>query len=131
MDAVNDYLKEARQGDGDSAYHGLVELGPQAIPLLAEAYRAEADPLIRALIVEVVRQHRSPTSIDFLADALGDPHPEVWKQALDGLVTLASDEARRVLQAAAGRTAHDDRGRRPWIEEAIEQIDGAIDERRI
>ena len=68
---VNDetryYLDEARNGDFEAAYHGLIELPPDLLPDLAEAYRTEDDPQIRALIVEAVWQHRLPTSLDFLA----------------------------------------------------------------
>jgi hypothetical protein len=70
---------------------------------LEEAYHVEPDPGIRSLIVEAVWQHRLPSSVDFLAVALEDPHTEVWKQALDGLVTLASLESRRVLELATSR----------------------------
>jgi hypothetical protein len=77
----------------------------------------------RALIVEAVWQHRQPTSVDFLAIALDDPHPDVWKQALDGLVTLASPESRKVLELAKSRLAEEDAILRARIEEAIDQID--------
>lgn len=83
---------------------------------MRKAYRTAPGPLIRALIVHVIWQHRLPASIDFLAAAVDDPHPEVWEQALDGLVTLASPAAKRVLQVAAGRTTPEDGGRRAWFE---------------
>ena len=54
-----------------------------------------------------------------------DPAPEVWKQALDGLVCLASPEAWRALRSAAD--GEDDEERRAWIEEAIEQVGDAIE----
>ena len=48
---VNDetryYLDEARNGDFEAAYHGLIELPPDLLPDLAEAYRTEDDPQIR------------------------------------------------------------------------------------
>ena len=50
--------------------------------------------------------------------------PVVWKQALDGLVTLASPESLRVLRSAADSEC--DAERRAWIEEAIEQSADAI-----
>ena len=50
--------------------------------------------------------------------------PEVWKQALDGLVTLASSDVRRVLRSAADREENE--VRRAWIEEAIEQVNEAV-----
>jgi hypothetical protein len=117
------YLSEARNGDLAAAYHGLIELPNDLLPDLEVAYRGEADPVIRALIVEAVWQHQLPCSVDFLAVALEDPRPEVWKQALDGLVTLASAEARKVLELAKSRVAEHDAAFRAWVEEAIDRID--------
>jgi hypothetical protein len=122
MTEVDFHLKAARNGDFDAALHGLIELEDRAIPALQKAYRVETDPVIRALILEAVWQHRLPATIAFLAVALGDPHPGVWKQALDGLVTLASADSRKVLEAALEHAAAGDSERRAWIEEAIGQI---------
>jgi hypothetical protein len=121
-DKTDYYLSEARNGDFDAAYHSLIELPNDLLPDLEEAYGGEADLEIRALIVEAVWQHRLPISVDFLAVALEDPHPGVWKQALDGLVTLASPESRQALELAESRVAGHDATFRAWIEEAIDQI---------
>jgi len=126
MSVTDEYLQIARCGSHEAAFHGLNDLGPQVIPSLVWAYQAEADPEIRALIVRVVWQHRVPTTIEFLADALDDPHPDVWKEALDGLVCLATPAASTVLRGAVKRPMDDDGVRRAWVEEAIEQIDDAI-----
>jgi HEAT repeat protein len=123
---VDFYLDAARNGKFDAAFHGLVELEDQAITVLVAAYQAEADPLVRELIVEAVWQHRLPSTIDFLAAALADPHPGVWKRALDGLVALASVESRDALEAALGTLAAGDDRCRSWIEEAIGQIDEGL-----
>ena len=61
------YLNQAENGDFDAAYHGLIELPEHLLPELEDAYRDEADPLIRALIVHAVWQHRLPVSVGFLA----------------------------------------------------------------
>lgn len=86
MSATDEYLQMARCGSSEAAFHGLIDLGPPVIPPLVQAYRSESDPHLRALIVAVVWQHRCPSTLDFLIAALDDPHPAVWKQALDGLV---------------------------------------------
>jgi hypothetical protein len=117
------YLSQARDGDFEVAYHGLIELPHHLLTDLEDAYRGETDPAIRALIVEAVWQHRLPSSVEFLAAALGDPHPEVWKQALDGLVIFASMESRKALEVAMNRLGNKNEVRRAWIEEAIDQID--------
>ncbi len=120
------YLNEAKNGDFDNAYHRLIELPSHLLPELEDAYRGEDDPEIRALIVEAIWQHRSPASVEFLAVALLDPHPDVWKQALDGLVCLASPETRNVLESAKNGIAGQDATLRDWIEEAIDQIDAGL-----
>ncbi len=122
-DQTEYYLSEARTGAFDAAYHGLIELPDHLVPDLEEAYRSEADPKIRALIVEAIWQHRLPASVDFLAAALADPHPEVWKQALDGLVVLASPQSRDALELAKSRVPGQNGAIRAWIEEAIAQLD--------
>lgn len=125
MGVVDDYIERARSGDHEGAFHGLRELDSDALPALQEAYRCEGDPVVRSLLVEAVWQHRQPSAIGFLADVLGDPTPVVWKQALDGLVTLASPESLRLLRSAADGEC--DAERRDWIEEAIEQSADAIE----
>jgi hypothetical protein len=63
--------------------------------------------------------------IPFLSEVLNDPKEEVWKQAIDGLVTIGSPEAVKSLRAARERhfsspnVAKDFCG---WIDEAIQQI---------
>jgi len=116
------YLSRARSGDRDAAFHGLIELPNDLLHDLEEAYHGEPDPVVRSLIVEAVWQHRLPSSVHFLAVALEDPHPGVWKQALDGLVTLASLESRRVLEVAKSRIVRHDATFLAWVQEAIDQI---------
>lgn len=125
MGVVEAHIQRARSGDHEGAFHGLRELGSDALPALQEAYRCEDDPNVRSVLVEAIWQHRQPSVISFLADVLGDPMPVVWKQALDGLVTLASQESLRVLRSAAGSECGAER--RAWIEEAIEQSADAIE----
>lgn len=119
MSAVAYYIEKARSGDLEAAFHGLRELGHDTLPAMQMAYTCEDDPVVRSMIVEAVWQHRQPSVIKFLADVLRDPTPIVWRQALDGLVTLASPESIRVLRSAADGEIEAER--RTWIEEAIEQ----------
>ncbi len=77
------------------------------------------------MIVEAIWQHRRPSTMTFLADALRDSGSIVWKQALDGLVTLASSEPIQVLRSAMEEGT--DIERRAWIEEAIAQAIDAMD----
>lgn len=125
---IDTCLELANTGHREAAFHCLFELGERAIPRLAAAYRSEAEPAVRNLLVEVIWQLRSPTSIELLGEALQDPAPEVWKQALDGLVTLASPESLRILEAARDRVGVSLDDFQSWVEGAIEDVSGRIDE---
>jgi HEAT repeat protein len=122
------YLDWARRGNREAAFDSLMNLGEPAIPRLVEAYRAEAEPALRALIVEVVWQLRSHASIDFLGEALQDPSPEVWRQALDGLVTLATPQSLRILEGARETGKPGDEDFQAWIDGAIQDVSGRIEE---
>jgi HEAT repeat protein len=124
VEAVTYYIERARSGDHEGVFHGLRELGRDAIPAMESAYRRENDWEIRTLLVEAAWQMREPAVSGFLAEALQDPNPHVWKQALDGLVALASESSLRVLQAAL--TPDEDVERRAWIEEAIAQTNDTL-----
>ena len=76
------YLNEARNGDIDAAFHGLIELSDDPILALQEAYRAKTDPAIRRRLWRAVSQHHLPATIDFLAIALEDPHPEALRESM-------------------------------------------------
>lgn len=119
MEAVDYYVEKARAGSLEEAFHGLRELSPDAIPAMQSVYVDEDDPIVRSLLLKAIWQHRQHSAIDFLADALRDPAPVVWRQALDGLVALASPASIQSLRSAGGREA--DAERRAWIEEAVDQ----------
>jgi hypothetical protein len=84
---VEYYLSLFRKGRGD-AFFGLIEANSTIIPDLIDTYRVEPDASVRELLVEVVWQHRQASTIPFLGEALHDAEPVVWKQAIDGLVSL-------------------------------------------
>lgn len=128
MRNVDELLALARSGSRDAAFHNLIELGEPAIARLGDVYRAEPDPHFRAWIVEAVWQTRAPAAIPILGEALLDPAPEVWKQALDGLVTLATHDALRVLEAALEQVGEDRPELREWLEGAIDDVGGRMNE---
>ena len=103
----------------DEAFHNLIELPRDAIPLLQKAYDRQDNPQIRARIIEVIWQFRDRSTLPFLADALKEEDDEIWKQALDGIVTIGGDEAFAILKAVQTESASDNK--RAWIEEAKEK----------
>lgn len=122
---VADYIERLRQGDED-AFHALIEADASVLPLLIEQFHKEGNRMTRARIVECIWQHRNPAMVDFLASALLDPVPEVWKQALDGLVAIGGARSIHALQQAKlapsslASTPHGITAE--WIDEALDQL---------
>jgi HEAT repeat protein len=128
---VKSYLDQFRDGDWDVAFHGLIEEGPQILPELMSAFATEEDPEIRAALVQVVGEHRRMESVPFLSQALDDPDPEVWKKALDALVTVGGESARESLRQAAERSrasGQEEADRAEWIQEALDQVQDRLAE---
>src|SRR5258706_4147045 len=80
----------------DAAVHSLTELR-EALPLLLEEYHRESDAERRRLLIHCIWQYRDPGVIPTLAAALDDANDRVWRESLDGLVTLGTGEALVIL----------------------------------
>lgn len=109
----------------DTAFHTLIQADKTIIPLLAQQFVTRVCGADRARIIEVIWQHRDTATIRFLASALNDEYPEVWKQAIDGLVTIGGDHSLDTLKAFLDQLNTDD-ARSPWIAEAIDQIESTL-----
>ena len=113
---IADYLALHRSGKSEDAFHGLTDHGVELVPGLIEAYEATDSTDTRAFLLHVVSYLRSPDSGQFLRHALRRPEPEIWKRALDGLVSIRGTEhLEHVL------TSTHDEPKRSWIVEAISQ----------
>lgn len=126
---VEFYLEKLRSGEFEAAFHGLTEAGHSVIPRLVDVFRQERSPSVRAELVNIIWNHRRPEAVGFLAEALNDLDPKVWKSALDGLVTLASATALQILQAASGRKFESKKQAEEfhrWVSEAITQVREAM-----
>jgi len=126
---IVEYLQLFRKGDRDGAFFGLLEMDHEVVPQLIAAFRSERDNRVREFLVEVIWQHRQPSAIPFLGEALHDAVAAVWKQALDGLVTLASPAALDVLRAGRTRQFPTERETdefRRRLDEAIEQAESEV-----
>ena len=135
MDSLNDYvdfyLKKLKCRDFDAAFHGLIEADHLVISRLIEIFEAETAPDTLGELVRIIWQHRQPSTIPFLGKALSDSSPEVWKNALDGLVALGSPSALPILKAALTRafaTKKETDAFRKWVNEAIDQLTANIAE---
>jgi hypothetical protein len=126
---VEFYLEKLRHGEFEAAFHGLTEAGRSVIPRLIDAFRQERSPAVRAELVSIIWNHRRPEAAGFLGEALNDSDPNVWKNALNGLVTLASPAALQILQAASARELPNKKQTeefRQWVSEAIDQVREAM-----
>ena len=107
--------------DSDDAFHTLIEADKSIIPLLIQQFTTRASGADRARIIEVIWQHRDKTSIPVLASALRDPHPDVWRHALDGLVTIGGIESHAALVDFRSELGEDSE-QASWVDEAISQF---------
>jgi HEAT repeat protein len=101
-------------------WNRLDELDSQALPILQQYAVSEQDEDVRAILVEAVWQYRRPESIPFLAQMLNDPSKNVWKAAIDGLVTLGTDDALLALKTAKASASAK---QFEYIDEAIDQLE--------
>ena len=97
----------------------LIQVDAEALPIIYAAYDRATEPSIRWALVKAVWEHREPSSVPFLARALHDPSDEVWNEAITGLVTIGSDDARAALRHAVAGSSDDKRQR---LEEAERSI---------
>jgi HEAT repeat protein len=122
-DDLSGLIQALRTERPGKAYHRLLELGPVALPALMESFAEESDARIRAILVDIVWQVRSPDSLAFLTRALEDNHPLVWKAALDGLVSLGGSAAIGALETARDRLGEGNAPeKQAWIMEALDQM---------
>lgn len=125
---VEDLVAQLDGPNGGNAYHTLID-HPDAAPLLVEAYRREPDVRRRVGILEVIGYFALPAQAEFLAEALSNAAPQIWKEALNGLVRLGGQLCGRMAQTALERVRAEFAGASPldgerleWIDEAIEQL---------
>jgi len=123
---IRTYLEDFKKDDSQNAFCALTNLPHDVLPELIATFKKEQEKRVRVFLVETIWQHRQQSVIPFLAEVLHDPDPDVWKEALDGLVTLASPQAVEAHRSAKQRQFKDDKDAqefREWIDEAIEQAE--------
>lgn len=103
----------------DEWWHSLVDIGARALPYVINEYSRTAALDKRVALVALVSEYRSPDGFAFLLRTLSENDADLWKGALDGLVTLGGSQVKDSLaDALAGASIE----KREWISEAIEQI---------
>jgi hypothetical protein len=121
QEVVNELLKRLHSGDED-AFHSLLELESDIHPSLTQAFNSAHSATEKARILEVAWQRREHSCLPLVKIALGDPDKAVWKEALNGLVALASQDALQTLLAARASASAE---LQEWIDDAADQIRSA------
>ena len=116
---VSQYLAALHGTDRENAYHRLIELGPEVIPLVTTRFQSERDPSVRSTLVNIAWRANLSGALPLLKDALDDSEPGVWKEALDGLSAVGGSSALVVLRQARAPAEAE---KAEWLDEAIEQI---------
>lgn len=130
---IADYLETFQAGDVSTAFHGLLEIDDGALPELIEVFQQTQELGLREFLVRVIWESREPGVIMFLGEALLDEESRIWRQALDGLVALASPASLELLLAARTRRFSKQPKAeefRRWLEEAIQQTEEAVNLKR-
>ncbi|RPI78914.1 MAG: HEAT repeat domain-containing protein [Desulfobacteraceae bacterium] len=102
-----------------------MDFGIAALPYFSAAFEHEQDPQRRALLIEIIWEFRDIAVLPALSAALNDPSPLVWKEALNGLVVLDSEDCVKVIEAAKARPFKKEKDSiyfREWLNEAIQQL---------
>jgi hypothetical protein len=123
-DIIAHYLHQLRQGKSEDAFFALIHLDESQVPDLINAYYGETNVDIQALLVEIVSHYRQPASLNFLTSALQAAKPQIWKNALDGIVKLGGQASIQVLVEEKQRVQGEKHfsQRLEWIDEALQQI---------
>jgi len=122
---IREILEKFHRGAEEEAFFELLEMPGDVMSALTTAFRTEQNPALRGFLVKVAWQRGDRQAIALLAEAVNESDEEIWQEALDGLVALASPEAVAVLTAARTRELADrseTQRFQSWVSEAIEYI---------
>jgi len=103
----------------EAAWHNLVELGPSAFHHVAAHLATATNEQIKVRLIQVISQYRCIDAAPLLLRLLNDRAPEVWKTALDAVVTIGGQTVLVGLLEGKSTAAPE---RRSWFDEAISQV---------
>jgi HEAT repeat protein len=116
---VEYYAAQLSSDHADDAWHALVELGPAALPHVIHAFEAQSEPSVAVALIRVASEYRTKDALPFFATLLAAQDGNIWKTALNGIVSLGDESAVTRLRAASETLGNE---KLPWVEEAIGQI---------
>jgi hypothetical protein len=127
------WIQRFQEGDREGASYGLSYMGRSATADLVALFRHTSDRDLRRYLAWIIRSGNDPAAMSFFEEALLDADPDVWKEGMDGLVSLATQPALNILETAMNRQRRNEKDAaqfREWIEEACEQIRETIQSRK-
>jgi hypothetical protein len=121
---VGHLIADLDRSDEEVVLCALRAIGLEAVQPLAAAYQRKPKAQHRTFLIHALWDLRDPRAIPTLTAALRDENASVWKEALDGLVTLGGVAAISALEESrlAIERLPDAAVRRKWIDEALEQV---------
>ena len=105
--------------ESEDGFHRLLEWPAPLLQLLLARFATEADAMRRQMFVHLAWQRREAGTSRLLRLALADGESAVWKEALDGFVSLKEPGTEQMLQEALSGC---ERQKDDWIREAITQL---------
>src|SRR5271163_2590866 len=91
-----DTLKDGSWDDDDPC----LDYGVRALPYFVVAFEHAINNEIRSRLIRIIWAFRDKATLPILASAIRDSYDGVWKDALDGIVTLGGTEALAILARA-------------------------------
>ena len=89
---VNYYIERLDGEDSVNAFHSLIQLPASVVPIIIRRYNLEDDIEFKSKLIEVIWQIRDESCKEFLYECFDDNEDEIWEEALNGIVALASSE---------------------------------------
>jgi HEAT repeat protein len=122
-DEIRRLIEEVRADPACDAFRRLSRAGQAALPEIAAAAKAEKSIPVRAKLIEALWRQADASMVPLFKDWLDDPSELVWKEALNGLVSVANEDAHKVLKAALKKLGRKgDPQRIEWYNEGLDQI---------
>lgn len=115
-------IDELLSGKSENAFFNLLELGPEAIPFIHDAYLGSADAESKVRLLRVASETHTEQAIGLMRIGLDDAAPSVWKEALNGCVRIGGPNAKNALCESLKSEARGDMSDtyKEWAIEAIE-----------
>lgn len=115
-------VEQLKSSDNENAYHSLLEFEGDITSFLMIMYDQENDTAVKAQLIEIIYQRQQDSEVlRFLAQAVKQNAPTVWKTAIDGIVSIGGNEALTQLMVVQQECAAESL-KTEWIIEAINQI---------